>query len=108
VAAPAAAHASTTAAATTGSARPAVVFSCNSSNVEVHFSDGGYYCLSGSPAPWENLGWCGVDWIDTGNNWAAVWWGLGLPTNEYQPGMPPWSVWAAGLPVCVNQIAINT
>ena len=108
VAAPAAAHASTTA-THTGSVRPAVVFQCPSNYVEFHLSNGSHACFEGGFAViYRNVNLCGVDWIDTGNNWAAWWWGLGLPTNEYEPGTPPWSVWTPGLPICVSQLAIDT
>jgi hypothetical protein len=108
VAAPAAAHASTTT-STTGSVHPAFVFVCDPSQVDVHMSSGVDICFNGGRA-WldQNLKLCGVFSIDTGNNWVAVWWGLSLPTNQYEPGMAPWTVWTPGLPVCVNQLAINT
>ena len=108
-AAPAPAHAGTAATTTTaGGVRPAgVVYGCWDGMVDVHMGNVDE-CLKGGYAHRVTLNQCGIDWVDSGNNWVAFWWGLALPPAYYAPGMQPWSVWAGGLPVCIGDIAIDT
>ncbi|NUS02866.1 MAG: hypothetical protein HOV97_09880 [Nonomuraea sp.] len=102
VAAPAAAQASTN-----GTVRPAVTNVCGGW-VEVHYANGGHVCLGNGiwkPNPSPS---CGVDWINTGNQWAAFYWGPWAPASTYQPGMGPGSTWWGGSPVCVSEVDVNT
>ena len=101
VAAPASAHAAP------AKVQPAVTRECPSGDVDVHFSSGPDNCYFGTLQIIQ-VALCHVTWVDTGNNWAAVWWGYTWTGGNYQPGMPPWTTFAPGGEFCVQQLAINT
>jgi hypothetical protein len=101
VTAPVAAHAGTN-----GIVHPAVTNTCSGGAAELHYANGRSICISGKGSPIIND--CGFDWVNTGNNWVAFYWGAWLPATNYQPGMGPGSTWWGGSNFCIGQVDINT
>ncbi|KJY41774.1 hypothetical protein VR41_11010 [Streptomyces sp. NRRL B-1568] len=101
LAAPAAAHASSgPAAATPHVMRPNATSPDCGAAVEIRLNDGDYVCITRNGMHPEKF--CGVSWVDTGNQWAAIVYN----GNQYQPGMPPGSRWSASS--CINRVDVNT
>ncbi|GGY13039.1 MULTISPECIES: hypothetical protein [Streptomyces] len=101
LAAPATAHASSgPTAATPHVMRPnATTPNCGLA-VEVHFYSGDWSCISSNGIHYVDF--YNVNWVETGNQWAALVYNGG----NYQPGMPPGTFWNKGN--SITRIDVNT
>lgn len=105
MAAPAAAHASSTT-ATPHAISPhaisphAVTPNCGAA-VEVYLYTGDFFCITSNGIHYVDI--CDVDWVGTGNQWAAWIYGNGI----YHPGMAPGNYWN-GYGTCISRIDVNT
>jgi hypothetical protein len=68
--------------------------------VEVHFYSGDYSCITSNGIHYVDF--CNVNWVETGNQWAA----LIYDGGDYQPGMPPGTYWDNGS--CISRVDVNT
>lgn len=102
VAAPAAAHASSISTTPTPHAISphATTPNCGLA-VEVYFNSGDYTCITSNGIHYVD--YCDVDWIGTGNQWAA--WVYG--NDQYHPGVGPGNYWYAD-GYCISRIDVNT